>query len=221
MADNALVMAKLENALGIKATYNFRIVKQSNNQQIIRQIAELGHEIGYHYEDLVFAEGDYEKAISTFRNNLVYFRTFYPVKTCCMHGSSSSKYDNRDLWQRYNFENEGIIGEPYLSIDFNKIYYISDTGYCWDGFKTAVRDVVKSSFSKVYHHTSDILKALNNNEFPSQVMLLAHTLWTDNFFKYYGIFFRELIRNFIKNISKNNKFIDKIYSSIVKAYWKK
>ena len=50
--ENALIMAQLENQFGIKASYYFRIVKHSNDPKIIESIAELGHEIGYHYEDL-------------------------------------------------------------------------------------------------------------------------------------------------------------------------
>jgi len=49
---NALRMAKLENELGIEGTYYFRIVPESYDENIIRQIAKLGHEIGYHYEDV-------------------------------------------------------------------------------------------------------------------------------------------------------------------------
>jgi len=221
MADNALKTAQIEHSLGISATYNFRIVKQSNKPHIIKQIADFGHEIGYHYEDLASANGNFEKAIETFRKNLEYFRKFYPVKTCCMHGSSTSKFDNRDLWTYYCLDNEKLIGEPYLSIDFNKIYYISDTGYCWDGFKTAVRDVVTSPFTNTYHHTSEIIKDIESNKFPPQAMLLAHTLWTDNLLKWTGIFLREKLRNQIKNISKNNKFIAKLYSAFVRFYWGK
>ena len=49
---NALVIAKIEKEVGIKASYYFRIVKESYDEDIIRQIAEMGHEIGYHYENL-------------------------------------------------------------------------------------------------------------------------------------------------------------------------
>jgi peptidoglycan/xylan/chitin deacetylase (PgdA/CDA1 family) len=49
---NALVIAKIEREAGIKASYYFRIVKESYDEDIIRQIAEMGHEIGYHYENL-------------------------------------------------------------------------------------------------------------------------------------------------------------------------
>ena len=44
---NSLKFAQIQNKLGIKGSYYFRIVPQSFNPQI----AELGHEIGYHYED--------------------------------------------------------------------------------------------------------------------------------------------------------------------------
>ena len=50
--ENALVIAEIEKEAGIKASYYFRIVKQSYDENIIRQIAEMGHEIGYHYENL-------------------------------------------------------------------------------------------------------------------------------------------------------------------------
>ena len=49
---NALVVAKIEKEAGIKASYYFRIVKESYDEDIIRQIAEMGHEVGYHYENL-------------------------------------------------------------------------------------------------------------------------------------------------------------------------
>jgi hypothetical protein len=50
--ENALVIAKIEKEAGIKASYYFRIVKQSYDENIIEKIAEMGHEIGYHYENL-------------------------------------------------------------------------------------------------------------------------------------------------------------------------
>jgi len=49
---NSLVIAKIEKEAGIKTSYYFRIVRQSYDENIIRQIAEMGHEIGYHYENL-------------------------------------------------------------------------------------------------------------------------------------------------------------------------
>ena len=50
--ENALVIAMIEKEVDIKASYYFRVVKESYNEDIIKQIAEMGHEIGYHYENL-------------------------------------------------------------------------------------------------------------------------------------------------------------------------
>ena len=56
----------------------------------------------------------FELAIEDFERNLEKFREFYPVKTICMHGSPLSKWDNRDLWKRYDYRDYGIIAEPYF-----------------------------------------------------------------------------------------------------------
>ncbi|HCI55027.1 MAG TPA: hypothetical protein PK910_00735 [Bacteroidales bacterium] len=52
---NSLICAQLEKELGITGTYYFRIIPDSFDEELIKQIYALRHEIGYHYEDLVFA----------------------------------------------------------------------------------------------------------------------------------------------------------------------
>ncbi|CAB1058414.1 hypothetical protein D1BOALGB6SA_3170 [Olavius sp. associated proteobacterium Delta 1] len=36
--------------------------------------------------------------------NLKKLKRFYPVKTICMHGSPLSKWENRELWKRFNYQ---------------------------------------------------------------------------------------------------------------------
>ena len=64
------------------------------------------------------------------------------MKTICMHGSPLSKYDNRLLWEKYDYRDFGIIGEPYFDVDFNEVLYLTDTGRRWDGDSFSVRDKV-------------------------------------------------------------------------------
>jgi hypothetical protein len=52
LPQNALAMAKLEHGMGVVATYYFRAVPESWDEGVIREIAGLGHEVGYHYENL-------------------------------------------------------------------------------------------------------------------------------------------------------------------------
>lgn len=52
---NALRLALIENEYGIKSSYYFRACPGSWNEDIIREIADMGHEVGYHYEDVSLA----------------------------------------------------------------------------------------------------------------------------------------------------------------------
>jgi hypothetical protein len=59
----ALKMAELENRKDICSTYYFRFTKNIFDPGIIRRVSDLGHEIGYHYEVLSKAGGNFEEAI--------------------------------------------------------------------------------------------------------------------------------------------------------------
>ena len=204
-AENSLATSKLEHSLGIAASYYFRVVKQSNNPEIIKAIAEMGHEIGYHYEDMTICEGDATKAIGHFEKQLAYFRQYYPVKTICMHGAPRSKYDGRVLWKQFDYHGYGIVGEPYFDADFSKVFYLTDTGRRWDGFNVSVRDKVpiyQDEWTRqgwVYHRTDDILDAIVKGEFPQQLMMTTHPQrWTDG----RGEWLREKVGQTAKNVVK-------------------
>ena len=205
LPENSLTTAILEHTLGIRATYYFRIVNESNNPAIIQKIVTLGHEIGYHYEDLTTAQGDTQQAYSQFVGNLEYFKQFYPINTICMHGSPRSKYDSKDIWQHYDYHSLGIIAEPYLDSDFSRLFYLTDTGRRWDGFKVSVRDKIpyfQDIWTKqglVYHSTDNIIEAAVHSRLPGQIMITTHPQrWTDN----KCLWTKELILQTAKNIVK-------------------
>jgi hypothetical protein len=268
--ENALVVAKIEKVAGIKASYYFRIVKESYNENVIKQIAEMGHEIGYHYENLSavdkngpqisqinadlishrstrtytdvlaerlarikmviasrkksqkesllrekkeFRDEFFELAIKDFERNLEKLRKFYPVKTICMHGSPLSKWDNRDLWEKYDYRDYGIIAEPYFDIDFDEVLYLTDTGRRWDGGSVSIRDKVKDQSSKLkaqssklkgkrwlrFRHTWDIIEAAEKGLLPDKIMITTHPQrWTDNPVEWT----KELVWQNVKNVVK-------------------
>jgi len=142
---HSLQFAKIQHVLGITGTYYFRMVPQSYDEAIIKEIAGMGHEIGYHYETMDKANGDMQKAYNLFCRELEQLREIVPVKTICMHGSPLSRYDNRDLWKYYDYRDLGIIGEPYFDLDFSQVLYLTDTGRRWDGDKFIIRDKVYNS----------------------------------------------------------------------------
>ena len=59
-------LQKFKMILGIKGVYYFRAVPESWDESIIKEIASLGHEIGYHYENLTTCNGNIEKGIIRF-----------------------------------------------------------------------------------------------------------------------------------------------------------
>ena len=196
---NSLAFAKTQAEKGIKGVYYFRAVPQSWDEDIIKAIHELGHEVGYHYECLTTTKGDLEKGIKDFEINLNKLRQLVPVSTICMHGSPMSKHDSKDLWKHYDYKDFGIIGEPYFDVDFKRVFYLTDTGRKWDGDKVSVRDRVDSGFDISFHKTDEIIAAAKANELPNQIMFTFHPQrWTDNNFQWT----KELLLQNTKNIVK-------------------
>lgn len=171
---NAVAVAKIEKNLGIKGSYYYRIVKESNVPELIREVAKMGHEIGYHYEDLTLAKGDTQAAIKLFEKNLAYFRTFYPVTTACMHGSPMTKWDNKDTWKEYNYKDYGIIAEPYFDVDYNQVFYITDTGRSWNSTGVSVRDKVNSGFNINVKSTAHFIELANQGKLPDKIIMNTH-----------------------------------------------
>lgn len=132
----AIKFSQIEFKVGISATYYFRY-PNTFQPEIIRAIGKQGHEIGYHYEVMSKSAGDPVVAKDLFVQELELFRSIYPISTVCMHGAPLSKVDNRDFWQYYTFEEFGLSGEAYLSMD--GVEYFSDTGRTWSQ-KHKIRD---------------------------------------------------------------------------------
>jgi hypothetical protein len=196
--ENALKMAEIEHSLGIKATYYFRTTKGVYHKKIIMKINEMGHEIGYHYEVLAKAQGDKKKAIALFEKELQELRTLVPVKTICMHGSPWSKWRDSDLWEDYDYSDYKIIAEAFLTLDYNSIYYYTDTGRRWDGGLYNVRDKVKTNLqSKEVRSTYELIEILPT--LMEDISLNSHPQrWHDS----YGRWLFELVGQNIKNLAK-------------------
>ena len=194
---NAKIIAEIEKMLGIKSSYYFRISKKSNNPAIIKTIVNLGHEIGYHYEDLTLAKGNIENAIKLFEKNLDYFRQFYPVKTICMHGSPLSKWDNKQIWKTYDYRDYAIIGEPYFDIDYNEFLYLTDSGRRWNGDKFIIRDKVISKYNFNLKTSFDVIDNIPN--LPGKLFITTHPQrWNNNII----LWLKELVAQEFKNVVK-------------------
>lgn len=207
---NSLRIAQIEKEQELKATYYFRMVSESYDEAIIKQIAALGHTIGYHYESLTTCNGDIEAAYRDFCDNLAKLRQLVPISTICMHGSPRSPYDSRDIWNHYDYHQLGIEYEPYFDTDFSRTLYITDTGRRWDGYHVSVRDKIpqyQELWEKqglVFHTTDDIIAQLGETTSPlrqSHYSLLITThpqRWNPLGVRYMVEFGSQMVKNGIK-----------------------
>lgn len=205
LPQNAVEVARIEKKLGIKASYYYRIVKESNVPELIREVAKMGHEIGYHYEDLTLAKGKTQKAIQLFEKNLAYFRTFYPVTTACMHGSPMTKWDNKDTWKEYNYKDYGIIAEPYFDVDYSQVFYITDTGRSWNSTGVSVRDKVDSGFDLKVKSTTHFIELAKEGKLPSKIIINTHCQrWFEPGFGWLKEFVLQNTKNQVKRFLVKN-----------------
>ena len=177
---NSLRTACLEAEKEMYGIYYFRAVPESWDEGIIREIAALGHEVGYHYESLTTCDGDVDKAYADFCKNLEALRKLVPVRSICMHGSPRSPYDSKDIWKKYDYKALGIESEPYLDTDFSKVFYLTDTGRRWDGYKVSVRDKIPqyqdewTAKGLTFHSTEDVIDGLRQGIIPKDLMVTVH-----------------------------------------------
>jgi hypothetical protein len=138
---NALAMAQAEAARGVRSTYYFRIVPAAFDRDIVRAIAGLGHEIGYHYEDFHLARYDAKKAIVLFAQHLAELRAIAPVSTIAMHGSPLARHNNMKLWETEQFEPYGVK-DCILSNDWREFVFFTDTGRTFGQTTANLRDTI-------------------------------------------------------------------------------
>ena len=177
---NSLRTARLEAEKEMYGIYYFRAVPESWDERIIREISALGHEVGYHYESLTTCDGDVDNAYTDFCKNLDALRKLVPVRSICMHGSPRSPYDSKDIWKKYDYKALGIENEPYLDTDFSKVFYLTDTGRRWDGYKVSVRDKIPqyqdewTAKGLTFHSTEDVIDGLRRGIIPEDLMVTVH-----------------------------------------------
>lgn len=201
---NDLKMAEMEFALKAKASYYFR-VPETFNPEIIKKIVSMNHEVGYHYEDLVRHNGNIERSISSFSNNLSLLRTHAEVKTISRHGRPLSNIDSLDLWSSMDYKKEfDLIGEVYLDVDYTDILYLTDNGSKWNAHSSNIRDTVqKSEHSLNVRSTFELINAIKSNKTPHRVILNCHPArWNNNYFIWLYRFVLQKMKNIAKFLLK-------------------
>ncbi len=196
----ALAMARLESRFGVRATYYFRVGRLVKCPSLIREIEAMGHEIGFHYENLSKARGDMARAVKSFECDLNILRHYGRVETVCMHGRPLSRWDNRLLWPHLDAARLGLKGEPYCSIDYNRVLYLTDTGRSWGGEgRSNLRDTVEGLPAPRVRTTPELMEFLADNETP--VCLTTHPeRWTSGAADWLGVLLKDGMVNRVKRL---------------------
>jgi hypothetical protein len=180
---NAAKMARIEAERSVPATYYFRT--STFEAERLRRVEALGHEVGYHYEDYVRAGGVLSAAHESFSAALDRFRSVADVETVCMHGNPLSPHDNRDMWtdpDAPSFDAYDLLGEAYLSMDFEEVTYFSDTGRTWLDGPLKIKDHTMGQGSKAVtaETTTDLVDLLGAAELRRACLLVHPNRWADS-----------------------------------------
>ncbi len=200
---SALKLAKIEYNHGLKSTYYFRFIRSVFDASIIKEIARLGHEVGYHYETLSKCRGNYEQAGKLFKIELDQFRKIVPVITASMHGRPFSKWNNLELWKQFSINDFDLIGEAYLGIDYSDVNYYSDTGRTWHGTKYNLRDKVDRVLPQLEIETTpQLMDLLSEKEYDSICLLTHPNRWTASITSWLSSYLTDFIINQLKVMIK-------------------
>lgn len=190
----AYALAKIEHKYFHKGSYYVQAYLMNNpeNIRLLKEIQAMGHEVSYHYDVLDSCNGDIEKALLEFQNNLEKFeQNGFSIKTVCQHGNPIIERigytSNRDFFR------SPVVQKKYseitdIMVDFkikaNTDYsYFSDAGRKFKMiFDPINNDIINSDDKNIeYENLEDMLcDALKNN-----AIISTHPhRWTNSVFIY-------------------------------------
>lgn len=155
---HAFEIAKMESELGVKSTYfllfssPFYNMLDEENINLAKEIANLGHEIGLHYDVSVLLKGNSSNPQSLFEAEINILSNIidHPIRTIAMHNPSISGDDI--------FRNTGYIN-TYSEQFVKGMAYFSDSCMAW---------------------RNNFIEHLEKNNFPQKMQLLIHPiLWSE------------------------------------------
>lgn len=163
-------MAVVEQRHGLASTYFYR---GRADPSVVRQVAALGHEVGYHYDAFSRARGNRDRAVRIFRGEIARLREAAPVRVASMHGSPLLPWDNREFWNGVSPADFGLVGEVYRDIDYAGVAYFSDTGRTWHPRRFNVRDHAPGGAHAVVDTTDELIALVRTGRL-ARFCLLTH-----------------------------------------------
>lgn len=137
----SLKMAEIETKMGVSSTYfvlvtsNFYNIFSKENQDMLRRLYEMGHEVGLHFDEAKYdEEADLVRAMEQ-EAVLLAQCTGHPVRSLSMHRPSRKTLEADYIIQ------EGQIVNSYGTEFFKNHKYVSDSRRNW---RENVQEIVRS-----------------------------------------------------------------------------
>ena len=197
---NALAMAKAEAERGVKASYYFRSVPASHDADIIEAIRDMGHEIGYHYEDWHLAKYDPAIADKLFRQHLERLQGIADIKTVCMHGSPLSSRNNLEFWDHFNPSDYDVV-DCIINMNYAGTFYITDAGRTWGQTKANLRDEAPgAAIIPDIDSSDDLMMAMQTGNYPRIVIGCHPERWATGTGDWTGQYAKDQLANNVKRV---------------------
>lgn len=197
---NALSMAQAEAKRDVQASYYFRSVPASHNPDIIKAIRDLGHEIGYHYEDWHLAKYDPAEADALFRKHLARLKTFANIKTICMHGSPLSSRNNLEFWEHFSPSDYDVY-DCIIDMNYENTFYITDAGRTWGQTTANLRDEAPgAAIIPDIDSSDDLIAAIKTGNYPHIVIGCHPERWASETQDWVGQYAKDQLANAVKRV---------------------
>ena len=206
----ALSLAKIEKKYDIKATYFMQADLVDDNYKLLQEIESLGHEVTYHYDVMDANNGDIEKSIKDFTNNINKFKKYgFEVQTVCPHGNPvmirNGWSSNKDFFRDKQVEKLfpyilDMVVQLQNKLNY-KYTYVSDAGYGWKEIVNIENNDVKNDGDIDIKDYKELLNIINTKD---NLILSTHPhRWERNSFKFImNVYLFKVLRFVARKISK-------------------
>lgn len=206
----ALHLARIEHKYNIKATYYVQADLVRSNFKLLQEIKSLGHEVTYHYDVLDANNGDLDKSIIDFKNNVNMFLKYgFDVRTVCPHGNpimirdgwSSNKDFFRSLQVQAMFPNVLDMVVQLPERENSGYTYISDAGYSFKEIVNIQNNDLKNHGDIEIKNYAELINIINTRD---NVILSAHPhRWEPSKFKFIiNVYVFKVLRSVARMLSK-------------------
>lgn len=175
--NKAYLMAKIEHKYGHKGSYYVQayLLEKEENIKMLKEMAEMGHEVSYHYDVLDSNKGDVEKALIEFdKNKNTFEENGFQLNTLCQHGNPVVERvgytSNRDFFRN------PLVQEKYpdlsdIMVNFKQKHqtdyvYFSDAGRKFKMIYDPINNDIANSDDKniTYPDLNALLKVIEKDK---------------------------------------------------------